>query len=62
MVLGLRWGIPGDHGVIARVARQLHVGPKSLRIWVKQTEVDAGAAPPRLPATSRRSWRGFAER
>ena len=29
-------------GVVTRVARQLSIGPESLRNWVKQAEVDAG--------------------
>jgi transposase len=32
-------------GVVTRVARQLGIGPESLRNWVKQAEVDRGQRP-----------------
>jgi transposase len=32
-------------GVVTRVARQLGIGPESLRNWVKQAEIDSGKRP-----------------
>jgi transposase len=32
-------------GAVTRVARQLGIGPESLRSWVKQAEIDSGKRP-----------------
>ncbi len=32
-------------GVVTRVARQLGVGPESVRNWIKQAEIDKGQRP-----------------
>jgi transposase len=32
-------------GAVSRVARQLGVGPESVRNWIKQTEIDKGQRP-----------------
>ena len=42
MVGELRLTDPADQGVISRVARQLGVGTESLRLWIKQADIDAG--------------------
>jgi transposase-like protein len=33
------------HGVVTRIARQLDIGPETLRNWVRQAEVDNGDRP-----------------
>jgi len=45
MVQDLRRADPNDKGVISRVARQLGVGPESLRNWVNQADVEDGHRP-----------------
>jgi transposase len=41
-------------GAVTRVARQLGIGPESLRNWVKQADVDAGKRPGMTTAEQRR--------
>ena len=41
-------------GVVTRVARQLGIGPESLRNWVKQADIDTGKRPGVTTAEQRR--------
>jgi transposase len=43
--VSLREEMGQSHGAIERVARQLGCGAESLRLWVKQSEVDGGERP-----------------
>ena len=43
LVLALREELGSSVGTVARVARQLGCGEESLRRWVAQAEIDAGA-------------------
>lgn len=42
MVLEAREQDPTDRGAVGRIAERLGVGADSLRVWVKQSDVDAG--------------------
>ena len=41
-------------GAVTRVARQLGIGPESLRNWVKQADIDHGKRPGMTTAEQRR--------
>src|SRR5436309_2997848 len=41
-------------GAVTRVARQLDIGPESLRTWVKRADIDSGKRPGRTTAEQRR--------
>ena len=41
----LRKELGHDHGTVKRVAEQLGIGVESVRLWVKQAEIDDGQRP-----------------
>ncbi len=45
MVRALRAELGTSQGTIKRVADQLGYGPESVRLWVKQAEIDDGEVP-----------------
>ena len=45
MVRALRAELGTDHGTIQRVATQLGYGTESVRLWVRQADIDDGHAP-----------------
>lgn len=45
MVRTLRAELGTEHGTVQRVANQLGYGVESVRQWVKQADIDDGAAP-----------------
>jgi len=45
MVRTLRAELGTDHGTVHRVASQLGYGTESVRLWVRQADIDDGNAP-----------------
>ena len=45
MVRTLRAELGSDHGTVQRVASQLGYGTESVRLWVRQADIDDGHAP-----------------
>ena len=63
LVRALRAELGTDHGTVRRVADQLEFGVESVRKWVRQADIDDGAAAgtttsdrARLKALERENW------
>lgn len=54
LVRQLREELGTEHGTIKRVADQLGIGTESVRLWVKQAEIDDGVKPGVTSADSAR--------
>jgi len=54
LVRQLRKELGSSHGTIGRVADQIGVGVESLRLWVKQADIDEGLEPGLSTAESKR--------
>jgi transposase len=54
MVVEIRRERGTSQGVVSEVARKLGIGDQSLRVWVKQAEVDDGKRPDTSTADAQR--------
>ena len=54
MVRALRAEIGTEHGTVQRVASQLGYGTESVRLWVRQADIDDGHTPGMTSAESAR--------
>ena len=54
MVRALRAELGTEHGTVQRVASQLGYGTESVRLWVRQADIDDGHAPGVTTAESAR--------
>ena len=54
MVLEVRQQTGEKHGAVRRVAKELGIGPESLRGWVNRTEIDSGRRPGTSTADAQR--------
>ena len=54
MVRALRAELGTGHGTVRRVASQLGYGVESVRLWVKQADIDDGQAPGVTTAEAKR--------
>lgn len=52
MVFALREELGTSQGTVKRVADQLGIGVESVRLWVKQAEIDSGVRPGTTSAES----------
>jgi transposase len=54
MVLEVRQQTGEKHGAVTRVAKELGIGPESLRGWVSRAEIDSGRRPGTSTADAQR--------